>query len=308
VARRIVAFLDVLGFSSLVHNVPHPELVRIYRSLQQAAHAQTTTPVFPDDHRRWDSDAYYADDEIQRRRTANVVIASDSIIVYSHDLDRPADIPDEPDGIQAMQDAGGVLAAVRGLLVAGFRQGVALRGGIAIGELDELSLDQETINPEGWTSRFDGIVGLGLVSAYELEGRCNWSGAILSADFGGWLELVALGEHDDGTFTLLDSFIASQLVVCTRVPVKVRDEDGQPAISCESAWAVNWPLFAGHVDWRLGEDEVERAFTSFDRPADAQTEAKRDATIAFMRRAEADSKATLSQRFSGASPGDAATG
>jgi hypothetical protein len=44
VARRIVAFLDVLGFKSLVETVEHDTLVEIYRELQAAARLQTTTP------------------------------------------------------------------------------------------------------------------------------------------------------------------------------------------------------------------------------------------------------------------------
>jgi hypothetical protein len=282
-APRIVAFVDVLGFKTLVENVPQSRLVAIYGELQRAARLQTTRPIFPEDQRRFDADAYYEDHEIARQRVVNVVMASDSIAVYS-----------AGDGYA---DALSVGAAVRGLLLAGFRSGVPLRGALAIGELDEIDLEDDTLDGQNWTARFTGLVGLGLVHAYELEARCNWSGAILHPDLVAHLDATVLGEHEDGAFSALDVVCSAQLVLETEAPVKNRRPDGQTQISHESHWAIHWPFLTDSLDWMITEDQVAGAFTSFGRtPPTADVEAKRDETIAFMRRANADAAATRERR------------
>lgn len=58
-ARRVVAFVDVLGFKALVENVPQHMLVEIYQELQSAARLETTRPVFPEDYRRFHEDPHY---------------------------------------------------------------------------------------------------------------------------------------------------------------------------------------------------------------------------------------------------------
>jgi hypothetical protein len=277
-SQRIVAFLDVLGFKALVETVSQKELLDIYGQLQAAASIHTTRTVFPDDHRRWDSDAYYAPEEITRQRVANVVMASDSIVVYS-----PGD---------SYLDAMTVTAAVRGLIVAGFRTGVALRGALAIGELDELDIEDIAAGADNWTARFSGLIGLGLVRAYELEALSNWSGAIVHPDLIAHLDAVTVSEHEDGHFTALDQMCASLMLVETEVPMK-RAELG---ISRTPWWAVHWPALAASVDWQVTEREVVAAFTSFGREADARAAQKRDATVAFMGRAAADATATTERR------------
>jgi hypothetical protein len=296
VARRIVAFLDVLGFSSLVQTVAHDELVSIYSQLLTAAHQNTAESVFPDDHRKWDEDPFYAPEEIQTRRRANLVIASDSIIVYSNDVTGP---PEDAETSRRQLNATlSVLAAVRGLLGAGFQNGLALRGGLAIGDLDEVGLAPDTVNPGNWTARFDGLVGMGLVIAYGLEGVCNWSGVILSDELVDWLDSVVLSRHEDGNMSLLGLCVTAGLLVQTRAPVKTRDANGQVTVTPEMRWAINWPWLHDHIDWNLREEQVVDAFTSFQRAADLGTEAKRDETVAFMRRAAEGSTATFKRLFS----------
>jgi hypothetical protein len=282
-ARRIVAFVDVLGFKSLVENVPQPTLVEIYRRLQDAARLQTARPVFPEDHRRFDEDAYYEDAEIQRARVVNVVMASDSIVVYASG--------------DSHKDAMAVAAAVRGLIVAGFRDGVALRGAIAIGELDEVDLADDAVNRQNWTARFSGLVGLGLVRAYELEEGANWSGAVIHPDLVAHLEATTVVEHAEGPLSALDLFSFIRLAVQTEVPIKRRDSHGEPVIQHETHWAIDWPFLADSVDWRISEQQVVASFASFGRSAlSAEVEAKRGETIAFMARAEADAEATQERR------------
>lgn len=278
-ARRIVAFIDVLGFKALVENVPQGELVEIYRELQLAARLQTTRAVFPEDARRFDQDAHYEDHEIGRGRVVNVM-ASDSIVVYS--------ASDE------YTDALAVGAAVRGLLVAGFRNGIALRGALAIGEPDELDLKDDASNAQNWTARFAGLVGRGLVHAYELEERCAWSGAILHPDLVAHLDDAVLHQAEDGPLTALDFFCSIQLLLETEAPLKGRGPDGKPRVVHERCWAIHWPFVTDSLDWAITEEKVAGSFTSFGRTAASpDVEAKRDETVAFMRRAKDDSAATL---------------
>jgi hypothetical protein len=102
----------------------------IYLELQRVACVQTARPVFPEDRRRFEEDASYEDHEIRWQRVVNVVMASDSIVIYAAG--------------DSYQDALAMGAAVRGLIVAGFRDGIALRGAITIGELNEIHLEDNT--------------------------------------------------------------------------------------------------------------------------------------------------------------------
>ncbi len=282
-ARRIVAFVDVLGFRPLVESVEHSKLLEIYRELQRAAHMQTALPIFPDDHRRFDPDAYYEDAEISRRRVVNVVMASDSIVVYS--------------ASDSHTDAMAVAAAVRGLIVAGFRNGVALRGALAIGELDEVDLDDDAVDARNWTARFAGLVGLGLVRAYELEAECNWAGAVVHPELVSHLEELTVLEHDDGPVSALDLVCAAQLMVETQAPIKARDSGGEAETVYEPRWAIHWPFLADAVDWMVPQEEVVAAFSSYGRSVTAGVERKRDETLAFFKRAESDAAASVERRM-----------
>ncbi|MCW2952768.1 MAG: hypothetical protein JWQ48_1938 [Conexibacter sp.] len=274
--RRIVAFLDVLGFKQLVRAVPHADLVTLYRELQMAAHEGTSTRVYPEDHRRFDSDPHYEEHEIGLRRTVNVVMASDSIVVFSSG--------------EGYEDARSVLTAVRVLLTAGLSRGLPLRGGVAVGELDLIATPQADAADGGLIGRFGGLVGLGLVRAYETEATCQWSGAVLHDELVAHLEGEEVDTAEDGTFTGWMGVRASRLVVPTMAPVKQRH--GKTTVVPEQRWAVAWPLFVGGIYPELSEGQVAAAFTSYGRsdlmPGVVE---KRTATLAFMRSAADDERA-----------------
>jgi hypothetical protein len=115
-------------------------------------------------------------EEISWQRVTNIVMASDSIVVYS--------------GGDTHLEALAVTAAVRRLIVAGFRSGIALRCALAIGELDELDIEGIATGGDHWTARFSGLIGLGLVRAYELESVWVATGHELACD-----NAVRTGEH-----------------------------------------------------------------------------------------------------------------
>lgn len=167
-------------------------------------------------------------------------------------------------GSDTHQEALAVAAGVRGLLLAGFQNGIAPRGALTVGDLDEIDLADDALNASDWNARFAGLLGHALVDAYELEGRSQWSGAILHRDLVAHLDAAVLGEHEDGPFTALDSFSSSQLVVETLAPMKERAADGQAGVSYTSTWVINWPLLAQSVDWSISEQAVADSFTSYD--------------------------------------------
>ena len=183
-----------------------------------------------------------------------------------------------------------------GCSVSGFRNGIALRGGLAIGELDEIELEDNTLDAQSWTARFGGLVGLGLVRAYQLESRCNWSGAILHPDLVAHLDDTVLSEHEEGSFTALD-LCAAHLVWATEAPLKLDKPGSHVEITYARRWAINWPVMRKSPEWGLSEDQVASAFTSFGRTApSSDVSPQRSETIAFMRRADADSAATYARR------------
>lgn len=272
-AQRFVAFLDVLGFKSIVERISQTELLDAYRQLQEAARRQTARPRFPDDQRRFDADAHYAFEEIAWSRVVNVVVASDSVVVYSQSDSR--------------EDFSAVSAGVRGLLVEGFRQGLPLRGAICLGELDEIDIADDVINSGEWTGRFSGLVGLGLTKAYGLEGDSTWSGAVLEDRVVDHLAASNVAIHHDGPLTELLAACSGHMLLQTEVPWKVSKEHASPA------WVVHWPFLAGVAGRELTREQVRDSFSSFGRILDDRSKRKRDETLAFFDRATDEHTATF---------------
>src|ERR1700719_210244 len=181
--RRALAFLDVLGFRQLVTRVPHDDLLVLYKELLDAGYAHTTRTRFPDDHRKWDEEPVYYDDEIKQVRFIDVMMASDSIVVLSENDD--------------WREVADVVSAVSRLLIAGFQLGMPLRGAITIGDLDLVDgTDLAERGPR--VAKALGLVGAGLVRAYELESRFEWSGAVFDAALVDSMEQSVIATAGDG--------------------------------------------------------------------------------------------------------------
>ena len=96
----------------------------------------------------------------------------------------------------------------------------------------------------------------------------------------------------------MDVLCSAQLVLETEAPAKNRLPDGQIEITHETHWAIHWPFLTDSVDWTITEEQVAGAFTSFARTDPSpDVEAKRNETVAFMRRANADAAATWKRRY-----------
>jgi hypothetical protein len=250
---RTVAFLDVLGFKALVDALPHAELVEKYRQLQLAADRATRVPVFPDDQRRFDADAFYEGSEVGRARTAHVLMASDTVVVFARADDHNATLS--------------VLACTRALLAVGFDIGMPLRGGVARGPLELIRGSEQSSaqRPIGW---FAGLVGRGLVNAYLLESQCDWSGAVVDQSVADYLHGVELLQFDDGPFTAWHQACSLGLVASANVPTKkavgpslrealnalVGRRSGRPRyrVEHEQWWTVPWPMAIGPLARSIG--------------------------------------------------------
>jgi hypothetical protein len=251
-ARRVAAFLDVLGFKQLVKHVPHEELVVLYKALMDTVYEHTTLTSYPDDHRKWDEDPYYDEHEVKQLRFVKMMIASDSIVLFSDD--------DGSDGARR------VLSAVKRLLVAGFRLGTPLRGAVTVGDLDlvEGTDVAESSTRNAWAL---GLVGAGLVRAYELEGGFAWSGAVIEPDLVEQLANDIMGTAGDGgTMSALDLMcVTGQVTNAEELLGRVVQGDDTAAHRC--VWVVNWPDHLIDGQPALTEQLVYESFESHGRGA-----------------------------------------
>jgi hypothetical protein len=258
-AERVVAFLDVLGFSEQVRSQTQEELVEIYAALISAAYENTTIVSVPDDWRKWDSEPFYHPWEERKTRYVHMMMGSDSIVVFSDNATR--------------HGAGAVLGSVYRLLRASFRLGMPLRGGISIGELTVVDGD-DVAESGSWTATVGGFVGLGLVKAHELERDFQWSGVVLEPTVQELLcsELrAALGDE----FENFDATRAIPFVADYPAPHK------NPA-RATSRWVVHWPTEIDDGLAPLTREHVRRSFESHGRSiAEDDPRAKSENTLLF---------------------------
>ncbi len=256
-SRRVVAFLDVLGFSQLVERVSQEQLVALYQKLLEAANKHTALAIYPDDHRKWDEEPVFREDEVTHVAYVNLMIASDSIVVFSYN-DQPF-------------EAGRVVTAVSELLIAGFELGLPLRGAITVGELDVVRAD-DLVAPETRPAPSVGLVGAALVTAVRMEGLFDWSGAVIDQALVDWLQGDVQTQFEDGDWTSWDT-LKQVDVTSARVPLK--------NLGQEERWVVSWATRA-FLMGRLTENDVRSAFESYGRDASATSvQAKRRNTLDF---------------------------
>lgn len=254
--ERVVAFLDVLGFSDQVKSQSQEELVETYKALIDTAYENTVITAVPEDHRKWDSDAFYYPSEVTKEPYVHMAMASDSIVVFSRDAGR--------------NSAGAVLGSTYRLLRAGFRLGIPLRGGISIGELDTVQAS-DVAERSSWTAMVWGLVGLGLVDAYELERDFQWSGVVLAPA----VREVLSAEIRDLLGDTVDATKVIPLVADYPAPHK----DSSNTADC---WVVDWPAQLDDGLPPVTREQVSTAFECHGRSvAHPDARAKRDHTLDF---------------------------
>lgn len=158
--QSFVAFLDILGFKSLVAYNSHKDLVKIYEELI----AKTVSDIQRieaevEAHAKEELGGHY---EPVGLRLINV---SDSIILWTQNCRR--------DSLY------NIILTVRNLVALSFKLGIPLRGVIGIGNLS-------AIEQGGNIS----LVGQGLVNAYITEANYNWSGVVIDEGAFSYLESI----------------------------------------------------------------------------------------------------------------------
>ena len=257
--ERVVAFMDVLGFSDQVRSQSQEQLVETYRAVIGAAYENTTVTNVPDDHRKWDSEAFYHPWEEHKARSVHMMMGSDSIIVFSDDASR--------------HGAGAVLGSVYRLLRASFRLGMPLRGGISVGHLDVVE-GEDLAEPGSWTAMVGGVAGIGLVDAHELERDFQWSGVVLAPIVRDLL-CTELRDVLGADFEDFDATTAIPFVADYPAPHK---EPGQTA----KCWVVDWPTEIADGLPPLTRARVRASFESHGRSTAAEgPRTKSENTLAF---------------------------
>ncbi len=256
---RVVAFLDVLGFSAQARSQSHEELVETYKALIGAAYENTVITRVPDDHRKRDSEAFYYPWEETKQPYVHMAMASDSIVVFSQDASR--------------NSAGAVVGSTYRLLRAGFRLGMPLRGGISIGELDVAHAD-DVAERSAWTAMVGGIVGIGLVEAHELERDFQWSGVVLDTA----VREVLSAELREILGDAFDDFDATDAIPLV-APYPAPHRNPSMTVDC---WVVDWPAQLDDGLPPLTREQVREAFERHGRSiAEPSAQAKHDHTLAF---------------------------
>jgi hypothetical protein len=240
--NRFVAFIDVLGFSDLVHQNDHASVARLYQTLTAYVQLVLTRGLYNvvengDGEQRAIPDLSQAN--------ANLLIISDSIVIYSHTV--------------TMKGFIDVLAAMRGAISSGFYVGLPMRGAMTVGPCTVFEEHLHT----GVAVNTQSIVGRALVDAYQLERCQEWSGAIVSDDAIAHYEALARENRHVPDLATIEYLREKHVIARYDVPYK------HTATAPGRVWSVAWPW--ANRD-RPSEALIRRAFAMHNKnpPADAK--------------------------------------
>lgn len=179
VENRYVLFMDILGFSKLIHNNDSEKIKQIYENIfignyswafDRAASkfhiTHVSVPTFKGENE--------VEDLIQNKFELHIM--SDSIILWTLD-----------DTVESLKD---LCKFVSSYLAVNLWQGLPLRGGISKGEI--INVDKK-VNNIAQTC----IVGKGVVNAYHAEQKQNWMGITIDETQINEEELEALLSDDN---------------------------------------------------------------------------------------------------------------
>lgn len=196
VNRRFVAFIDILGFKGIVETYKG-RIDELGKKLSEIFTSAIYAAVKGEDTKVGDIPKDLPDD-------ISFYQFSDSVILYTKD------------GSSRSRDT--IINALNYLLARSAIQGFPLRGGLVKEEL--------YVNPPV-------LVGEGIIKAYSLEMKQEWSGVIV----------------DEDCYPLLEDKkvdLENKLIATASVPVKIRN--GEKIIFCnEGHLVINWPEFVGNL-------------------------------------------------------------
>ena len=154
-----VAFLDVLGFDSLVRNNSHESLEGIY---SEALLGGLSLGLSNRNYKVYEVDGQSCLTNDVTATPVNSLVVSDSVIIWTND-----------DSYDAFRS---IVSVVRGVLAHSCFNGLPLRGAIDVGQVSWLAghFDSPTFNVQ------QSVFGLGLCRAYALEKDQEWSGCAIA--------------------------------------------------------------------------------------------------------------------------------
>ncbi len=221
-----VAFLDILGFKDLVYNNSHKKLTELYESVIEKLLNKVSSNYEADKLKyQKDNDLYF-------------LSVSDSIIIWT-EKNNPAAFTE-------------LLVVTCEVLAEFFEAGIPLRGAISVGGLTSKGISREKDNKgdEIVSMSYINVVGSGIVNAYSMEGKQDWSGCIIDKKC---IELFQDSISRKEGMVDLNTFIENGLINQYNVPKK------KGLLSEE--YVVNWPLFCED----LTENDVRNMFSAHNK-------------------------------------------
>ncbi len=201
--KRYFAFLDILGFRELVKNNNHSVLTELYKRLvnyQVEFYSQFSEIEVKAKKKRLKE--YY---EPTGLRLVNI---SDSIMLWTDNTK-----------LNSLYE---IVSAVKMIMSTSMSAGIPLRGAIVKGDVEIFEKEKSL-----------SVVGLGLVEAYEMEGKQNWSGCIIDERIFIWLNSINRVVLNKKTNISIEK--ADWLIRKHPVPFKIKGEE-----STRELFTVNW--------------------------------------------------------------------
>lgn len=237
------AFLDILGFRELVKYNSHNDLVDLYKRL-----VNFPVEFYSEFHEKEEKSKKERFGENFEPTGLRIVNISDSIMIWTTNGKENTLIE--------------LVSAVKLLMSLSFSIGIPLRGSIVMGDI-------AVLEQKGYLS----IVGKGLVHAYELEGKQQWSGC--EVDNGIFRYLKSFQKQIMGNEMPLRIEKLDSLLVETDIPTKDGNKKGK---------AVNWAHNAN-----ITEDLIKESFGKYNKRKNESeqvkksTEEKIENTLKFFR-------------------------
>ena len=192
--KKVIAFLDILGFSDLVSNNDHATLLNLYKSLVESP--VKTHNLLAENQKRIQNERFRGEVPFSGLRIVNI---SDSLILWI-DNSKETSLLD-------------LFSSVRTLMTVAIGMGIPLRGAITIGDFDVLE-----------NSGNISIVGKALVNAYKIEKSQEWSGCIIDDEVFSRLREYEFIMKENGLIPVVER--NPHLIIKYNIPYKNEVKEG----------------------------------------------------------------------------------
>jgi len=233
--KKFVCYLDILGFSKMVENNTHEDVVELFRKFQFVFLFS-----FPDSlEKKPNSDVYFPN--YTNIKTKSFFV-SDSILIWSEDND--------------VNSFANFTKRIGRILNYAFVEGYPLRGSIAYGNFTYEKSHKSPVN-EG-----QFIVGNSLVRAVNMEQKTAWSGCVLDNSCNEILDMLVFNTERKETKKLSEHLVEYNIIA--QYPVPMKGKDGTEEIN---GFAINWvnPMISD----KLNLGDFENCFTRYGKSVDS---------------------------------------